>query len=45
MAKKVANTKLMSREQWLELRRNSIGGSDAAAACGQSPWVSQLALY
>lgn len=45
MAKKVANTKLMSREQWLELRRNSIGGSDAAASCGQSPWKSQLALY
>ena len=45
MAKKVASTKQMPREQWLELRRNSIGGSDAAAACGQSPWTSQLALY
>ena len=45
MPKKVTSTKDMPREQWLELRRNSIGGSDAAAACGQSPWTSQLALY
>ena len=45
MAKKVASTKQMPREQWLELRRNSIGGSDAAAACGQSPWTSPLALW
>lgn len=35
----------MPREQWLELRRNSIGGSDACSACGQSPWTSQLELW
>lgn len=45
MAKKVATVKDMPREQWLELRRNSIGGSDAAAACGQSPWTSPLELW
>lgn len=45
MAKKLINVKNLSREEWLEIRRNSIGGSDAAAACGQSPWKSQLALW
>ena len=45
MPKKVISTKGLARETWLELRRNSIGGSDAAAACGASPWKSQLELY
>lgn len=45
MAKKIINTKGISREEWLELRRNSIGGSDASAACGASPWKSRLELY
>ena len=45
MAKKITNVGKMPREEWLELRRNSIGGSDAAAACGASPWKSQLELY
>lgn len=45
MAKKVTSTKEMPRETWLELRRNSIGGSDAAACCGQSPWKSPLELW
>lgn len=35
--------KEMSREQWLEVRRNGIGGSDAAAIVGlnnySSPWA------
>lgn len=45
MAKKIINIKDISREVWLDLRRNSIGGSDAAAACGASPWKSPLELY
>ena len=45
MPKKVINTKNISREEWLEIRRNSIGGSDAAAACGMSPWTSRLSLW
>lgn len=45
MAKKIINTKNLPREEWLELRRNSIGGSDASAACGASPWKSRLELY
>lgn len=45
MPKKIINVKEISREEWLELRRNSIGGSDSAAACGMSPWKSPLELY
>lgn len=35
----------MSRPEWLAERRKGLGGSDAAAALGISPWVSPLALY
>ena len=45
MARKLTSTKEMPREEWLELRRNSIGGSDAASCCGASPWKSPLALF
>lgn len=34
-----------NREQWLELRRRGIGGSDAATVVGLNPWSSRLALY
>ena len=33
------------RINWLELRRNAIGGSDAAAILGLSKWSSPLAVY
>lgn len=45
MPKKIINVKDISREEWLEIRRNSIGGSDAASACGMSPWKSPLELW
>ena len=45
MPKKIINVKEISREEWLEIRRNSIGGSDAASACGMSPWKSPLELW
>lgn len=35
----------MSREEWLELRRGTIGGSDAAAIVGLSSWESPLSVY
>ncbi len=35
----------VSRAQWLALRKEGIGGSDAAAALGISRWTSPLALY
>ena len=33
------------REEWLALRRRYIGGSDAAAAVGISPYKSPFTLY
>lgn len=33
------------RESWLEARKEGIGGSEAAAVLGVSPWVSPLTLY
>jgi predicted phage-related endonuclease len=35
----------LTREQWLELRANSIGASEAAAACGENPHDSALELW
>lgn len=39
------STRDMSREQWLELRRKGIGGSDAAAIVGLNPYKSALSVY
>lgn len=35
----------MDRAEWLELRRRGIGGSDAAAICGQDPWRSRFEVW
>jgi putative phage-type endonuclease len=35
----------MSREQWLQVRKQGIGSSDAAAACGLNPHMSMLELW
>ena len=46
MSKKIlARTDGMLREEWLALRKQGIGGSDAAAACGLSRWNSPLGLW
>jgi len=34
-----------NRDEWLEGRKLGIGGSEAAAVLGVSPWVSPLSLY
>ena len=39
------NVEQMTRAEWLELRRNGIGGSDAASICGENPWRGPLAVY
>jgi len=41
----VAYTGEMSREKWLEYRRTGIGGSDAAAVLGVSPFMTARDLY
>lgn len=38
-------TKGMSREEWLEKRREGIGGSDAPGIMGESRWSSPLSVY
>ena len=46
MSKKViAKLENITHEEWLELRRTGIGGSDVAAALGMSKWQSQLGLW
>ena len=42
---KIAAVKDLSHEQWLELRRSGIGGSDAATIMGLNPYSSKLTLY
>lgn len=40
-----ADTTAISRPDWLKLRQSGLGGSDAAAALGLSPWTSPVALW
>ncbi len=42
---KIANTKTISKEEWLELRKSGIGGSDAGAIVGLNPYSSQYTVY
>ncbi len=41
----IAKVTDLSRKEWLALRKNGIGGSDAAAVCGMSRWKGQLDVY
>jgi putative phage-type endonuclease len=36
---------MKDRQAWLQLRNSGLGGSDAAAILGVSPWKSRLALW
>lgn len=44
MYKKIS-TLGMPREEWLRLRKQGIGGSDAGAICGLNPYSSPLSVY
>ncbi|MEP4548454.1 MAG: lambda-exonuclease family protein [Saccharospirillum sp.] len=44
-AVRLVSTKNMSRNAWLLVRKQGIGGSDAAAAMGLSPYQSALELW
>lgn len=37
--------KKLTREQWIEYRRQGIGGSDAASIAGQNPYRSKFTTY
>lgn len=41
----LVNTLDMPREEWLKYRQQGIGGSDASAAAGISPWKSPMSLW
>lgn len=45
LTKNEIDTKDMSSEDWLKLRRNSIGGSDAGAILGFNKYESPYSLY
>lgn len=44
-ALRLVSTKDMPREEWLEVRKQGIGASDAAASVGLNPYKSQLELW
>jgi putative phage-type endonuclease len=44
-ALRLVDTKELSRSEWLEVRKSGVGGSDAAAAIGLSPYMSPLELW
>jgi putative phage-type endonuclease len=44
-ALRLASTKGMSRDEWLIMRKQGIGSSDAAAAIGLNPYQSPLELW
>lgn len=44
-AKVIADTKYMSKEEWLKHRQSGIGGSDASCIAGLNPWKSSIQLY
>ncbi|HDR7209457.1 YqaJ viral recombinase family protein [Bacillus cytotoxicus] len=41
----IARTTDLTREEWLEMRRQGIGGSDLAAVLNLSDWNSPMSLY
>lgn len=44
-ALRLISTKALPREDWLAVRKQGIGSSDAAAAVGLNPYKSQLELW
>lgn len=45
MARKLVNTKEISHEDWLALRKKSLGGSEVSAILGMNPYSSPLQVY
>lgn len=44
-ALRLVSTQNMSRDKWLDIRKQGIGSSDAATAVGLNPYQSQLELW
>ena len=45
MARKIADTKKMTHDEWVQLRKSSLGGSDAAVCVNMNTYSSLLTLY
>jgi putative phage-type endonuclease len=45
MLKAICSTDDLSKEQWLELRKTGIGGSDASVVCGMNKYKSPFELW
>jgi putative phage-type endonuclease len=45
MFTRLVSTENMSHEEWLAFRKNGLGGSDAAVACGLSKYKSPVELW
>lgn len=45
MAKKLIDTKKIAYTEWVNLRRLSVGGSEASTIIGVNKWASPLSLY
>ena len=45
MPRKIADTKKMTHEEWLALRKSSVGGSDAGTCVGRNQYSSLYTLY
>lgn len=43
--KRLISTQGLSHQEWLDVRKTGIGGSEAAAACGLNPYMSMLELW
>lgn len=43
--RKLVNTKKLTHEEWLDLRKSGIGGSDAATCVGMNQYSSLISLY
>jgi putative phage-type endonuclease len=41
----LADRKGLTKEQWLEIRKQGIGGSDAGAICGLNPFSTPFTVY
>ena len=41
----VVTTAAQGSDEWLDARRNGIGGSDVAAVLGANPWRTPLEVW
>ena len=43
--KKIVSTFNMEKQEWLNYRKQGIGGSDAGAVCGLNPYKTAMEVY